>query len=96
MAFAEFMNGIVGRALRVVGGGAMILLGYFTGGGEGLGIAIAGAIPLATGLADVCALAPVLGVPWSGAKIRAQAAAQSELHGTETVPTSSGTSAPVN
>lgn len=72
MAFAKFMNSTQGRILRIVGGLALIGGGLIAVGGvPGLTVAALGLIPLAAGLLDFCVLAPVLSVPWSGAKIRA-------------------------
>ena len=72
MTFARLINSTTGRVLRIVAGIAMILLGIFAlGGATGVVVAAVGAIPLAAGVFDVCLLAPILSVPWSGAKIRA-------------------------
>jgi hypothetical protein len=72
MAFAKLMNSRQGRMLRIVGGLALIASGLLSVGGvPGLTVAALGLIPLAAGLFDFCLLAPVLSVPWSGAKIRA-------------------------
>ena len=72
MAFAAFMNTALGRILRIVVGMAMIGVGLAAiGGVAGLVLAALGTIPLAAGAFDFCLLAPILSVPWSGAKIRA-------------------------
>jgi hypothetical protein len=71
MAFAAFMNSTFGRILRVVAGAAMIAAGLAAvGGPPGIVLAVAGTVPLAAGVFDFCLLAPILSVPWSGAKIR--------------------------
>jgi hypothetical protein len=72
MAFAQFINSTQGRVLRIVAGIALIGIGLAqVGGASGLAIAAVGLIPLAAGVFDACLLAPILSVPWSGAKIRA-------------------------
>jgi hypothetical protein len=72
MAFAQLMNSTMGRILRIVAGTAMILLGIFgLGGATGIVVAALGVIPLGAGIFDVCLMAPILSVPWSGKRIRA-------------------------
>jgi Na+/H+-dicarboxylate symporter len=71
MAFAQLMNSTTGRILRIAVGLALIGIGLFAIQGiPGVGVAMVGAVPLAAGLLDFCLLAPILSVPWSGAKIR--------------------------
>jgi Protein of unknown function (DUF2892) len=72
MAFAQLMNSTAGRILRIVVGLAVIAVGLFAvQGAAGIATALVGAIPLAAGVFDFCLMAPILSVPWSGAKIRA-------------------------
>jgi len=71
MAFAQFMNSTFGRIFRIVVGGALIGAGAALGDGVGIALIVVGLVPLAAGIFDVCLLAPILSVPWSGAKIRA-------------------------
>jgi hypothetical protein len=72
MAFAKLINSTAGRYLRIVAGTVMMGLGLFAiGGTAGLALAVIGVVPTAAGIFDVCLLAPVLSVPWSGKKIRA-------------------------
>jgi hypothetical protein len=53
----RFMNGVWGRAGRVVLGLALIWYGLFTLGGiAGAIVAVAGLLPIALGLAGRCAL----------------------------------------
>lgn len=51
--------------LALIGAGLLAVKG--TGG---IAMAAVGVIPLAAGAFDFCLLAPILSVPWSGAKIR--------------------------
>ncbi len=75
MAFAQLMNSTAGRILRIVVGLAMIGIGLFAVQGPvGIATAVVGAVPLAAGVFDVCLMAPILSVPWSGAKIRSMKA----------------------
>lgn len=70
--FAKFMNSILGRWTRIVGGAAMIVGGLAAVGGvAGLVIAVLGLIPLAAGAFDICMLAPMIRTPFGGAKVRA-------------------------
>lgn len=72
MAFAQLMNSTAGRILRIVVGLALIAAGLLAvKGAAGIALAVIGTIPLAAGVFDFCLLAPILSVPWSGAKIRA-------------------------
>jgi hypothetical protein len=71
MAFAQLMNSTAGRTLRIAVGLALIGIGLFAiRGVAGVAMAIVGAVPLAAGVFDFCLMAPILSVPWSGAKIR--------------------------
>ena len=49
------------------------------GGLPGYALAAVGLVPLAAGLFDFCAMAPIYGVPWSGATIRAMSRKQARL-----------------
>jgi hypothetical protein len=65
------MNCTAGRILRIVVGLALIGVGLLAvKGAAGIALAVVGAVPLAAGVFDFCLLAPILSVPWSGAKIR--------------------------
>ncbi|HEU0073452.1 MAG TPA: YgaP-like transmembrane domain [Dehalococcoidia bacterium] len=70
--FARFMTSVAGRWFRIFAGVAMIAGGLVgVGGPTGLSIAALGLIPLAAGAGDICMLAPMLGTPFGGAKVRA-------------------------
>jgi hypothetical protein len=62
MSLVKWMNGWVGRALRVVAGIALIGTGVAVGGGGGVALAVVGMVPLAAGAFGVCLLAPLMRV----------------------------------
>ena len=64
MAFVEWMASPLGRGLRVVFGALLIYVGLAVVQGVG-GVLLAafGAVPIATGLLNVCPIAPLLGAP---------------------------------
>ena len=67
MGFSEFMATPLGRGIRVVAGAVMIYVGLSVLGGVGGTIlALAGILPIATGLLNVCLLGPLLGAPLKG------------------------------
>ncbi|MEZ5340445.1 MAG: DUF2892 domain-containing protein [Acidimicrobiales bacterium] len=66
MSFARFMASPVGRIVRIVAGIAIIAAGLNMGGTGGTILAIVGALPLLTGIANVCVLAPILRGPFKG------------------------------
>ena len=66
MPFARFMATTTGRAVRVVAGLALIVIGLAVGGAGGVVLALVGLVPLAAGVLDVCFLAPLFKVPFHG------------------------------
>ena len=67
-----FMATAAGRLIRIVAGLGLIGWGLAgVGGSDGYLIAAIGALPLFTGLMNICLIAPLLGGPVSGAKTRA-------------------------
>ena len=70
MGIAKFMASTVGRVGRVIFGLILIALGvgYF-GGVGGWILAVIGLVPIAAGVFNVCLLSPLLGAPFSGAKL---------------------------
>ena len=62
MKFISWMNGTWGRLLRVVAGLALIVGGLVAGGTGGLILAVVGLLPVITGVAGICILAPLMGV----------------------------------
>ncbi len=82
MAFASFMSSAAGRGLRIIVGLGLIGWGVFLSMAAstmttGIILIIVGLLPLATGLFNVCVLAPLFRAPFSGAKVRAHAKEQS-------------------
>lgn len=69
--FVKFMASTTGRAVRIVAGIILILIGLLLiKGTVGIIVAIIGLLPLAAGALDFCVFAPLFGAPMSGAKIR--------------------------
>lgn len=62
MGFVRFMESTAGRVLRVVAGLAMIVVGVLLGGAW-LALAVVGVLPVATGLLNVCLIAPLFHAP---------------------------------
>lgn len=70
--FIKFMASTAGRVLRVVAGLAIIAWGILgMDGTSGYIVAGIGVIPILTGVVDICAFAPLFGMPLNGAKTRA-------------------------
>lgn len=70
MEFAKFMAGPIGRAIRIVAGLALALVGLLVvGGNGGLWMAAVGAIPLVAGIFNFCLFAPLFGGPFLGNKL---------------------------
>jgi hypothetical protein len=71
MAFIEFMASSTGRTVRIITGFVLIILGLLVVKGFWGDVIVAlGLIPLMAGAFDVCLLAPLVGAPFSGRKIR--------------------------
>jgi Protein of unknown function (DUF2892) len=73
MVFAKFMATSFGRTIRILAGIALIAAGVYLGGTWGIVLAVVGAVPLLAGAFNVCGIAPLLGVPFSGSRVRTQA-----------------------
>ena len=74
MGFAQFMSSGLGRALRIVAGIALIVVGLgLVGGTGGIVLAVIGLVPLLAAAFDVCLFAPLFGAPLKGADVRARA-----------------------
>jgi len=66
-AFVSFMASAAGRGLRIVAGAAIVAWGLLqVGGSDGYLLAAAGALPMLTGLLDICVVAPLFGYPLRG------------------------------
>jgi len=70
MGFSTFMASTAGRAVRVIAGVALIVVGGLLGGGW-WALAVVGLIPLAAGALDVCLFNVLFGQPLRGKAIRA-------------------------
>ncbi len=71
MAIAKFMAGPIGRGVRILVGLALIALGLFGGLDQTTGIivAVVGILPVLAGVLNFCLIGPLLGAPFSGAKV---------------------------
>ncbi len=73
MSFARFMASPVGRALRIVAGVALALVGLLVvGGSGGLVMVVVGAVPFVAGVFNFCLFAPLFGQPLLGRKLLEQ------------------------
>jgi hypothetical protein len=71
-AFIRFMASPAGRILRIVAGSGIIAYGLLvTGGDDGMMIAAVGALPILTGVLNICMVGPLMGGPLFGSKARA-------------------------
>lgn len=71
MAFALFMASALGRALRIIAGLALIVVGIvLIKDVAGWIVAVVGLVPLSAGLFDFCLFAPLFGAPFSGDAVR--------------------------
>lgn len=67
MAFTTFMSSGAGRALRIIAGLALIVIGLaVVGGTGGIVLAVVGLVPLGAGAANVCLFGPLLGTDLHG------------------------------
>jgi hypothetical protein len=70
-AVVRFIASPAGRLIRIVAGIGLIAWGQAAvGGSDGYIIATIGVLPLLTGIFDICLIAPLLGAPLKGAKVR--------------------------
>lgn len=70
--FGQFMASRLGRAIRIVGGVALIAGGLLAiGGTTGYVMAAIGLVPLLAGAFDVCVFSRLFGGPFGGPAIRA-------------------------
>jgi len=72
MKFAQFMASPLGRGLRVAFGAVLIYLGLnVVQGVAGTVLAVAGIVPIATGILNICILGPLIGAPLRGSSATA-------------------------
>ncbi|MDM8546768.1 YgaP family membrane protein [Candidatus Venteria ishoeyi] len=65
----SFMASPAGRIIRILAGGGLIAWGLLgVGGNNGMMLAAIGALPMLTGIFNICLFAPLLGAPLSGSK----------------------------
>lgn len=73
MALINFLASSPGRAVRVVAGALLIVVGALVIGGiGGLVVVLIGLVPLLAGMFDFCLFAPLFGAPFSGKAIRGE------------------------
>jgi hypothetical protein len=70
MGFSKFRASTTGRAVRVIVGVALIVVGGLLGGGW-WALAIVGLVPFAAGAFDICLFNVLFGQPMSGKVVRA-------------------------
>lgn len=71
MTFAKFMSTLWGRLLRIIGGIALMLIGWFYFQNPlGYLMMTVGVLPVSAGIFDVCILAPIFDAPFTGEEIR--------------------------
>ena len=63
MRFLSFMNTPAGRAIRIVGGVVLIVIGVAIGGVAGTALAVFALLPIATGVFGLCPINPLFGQP---------------------------------
>lgn len=77
MKFIEFMASGMGRAVRMLAGLALLVIGVYLLTGPsvvaGLLVGAIGLVPLFAGLFDICVFAPLFGAPFHGTHIRQRA-----------------------
>ena len=67
MEFARFMTSTLGRAIRIIAGLALIVVGLLAVHGlAGALIVVVGIVPLIAGILNVCVFAPLFGGPFNG------------------------------
>lgn len=66
MRIARFMASPLGRGARVVLGIILIAVGLLFVGAPGWILVIVGLVPIVAGAANICLIAPILGVPFKG------------------------------
>jgi hypothetical protein len=74
MALINFLaSNPVGRAVRIIAGIILVIVGLFVlGGTAGIIVAVIGLVPLLAGIFDVCVFAPLFGASFYGKNIRGE------------------------
>lgn len=69
----EFLASSAGRLIRIIAGIAIIAIGYFWVDAPWKYVLEAvGLVPIAAGVFDFCVIAPLMGKPFSGKRIRGE------------------------
>ena len=69
--FFSFIATPAGRAVRIIAGLVLVLVGWFVlTGAWGWVVAIIGLVPLLAGIFDRCVFAPLFGLPFVGERLR--------------------------
>lgn len=69
-SFVKFMASPFGRIARVIAGFAIIAWGLVgIGDTNGIIVAAIGALPIFTGVLNICIVSPLLGLPLSGSRV---------------------------
>jgi hypothetical protein len=66
----DFLASRNGRWVRILAGTGMVMAGAASGTNRGRWVALAGLVPLLTGLLDVVPVAPLFGLPAQGEALR--------------------------
>lgn len=69
MSFARFMAQPFGRAIRVITGVVMIIVGVSMSSTVGYVLAALGAVAFLAGALNVCLIAPLLKAPFNGKRL---------------------------
>ena len=72
MGFTKLMATPLGRLVRIVAGIVLIGIGIYAGTTWGVVLGVVGAVALLAGIFNVCLFAPLLGAPFSGARLGPQ------------------------
>ncbi len=73
LSLFTFLGSTAGRWTRAIAGAVLVAAGLFAlGGTPGYIVAIVGLVPLAAGIFDFCVFAPLAGLPFGGAPLRAE------------------------
>jgi DUF2892 family protein len=73
LSLFKFLGSTAGRWTRAIAGAILVAVGLFAlAGTPGYIVAIVGLVPLAAGVFDFCLFAPLAGLPFGGAALRAE------------------------
>ncbi len=73
LSLFAFLGSTAGRGTRAIAGAILVAVGLFAlASTPGYIVAIFGLVPLAAGVFDFCLFAPLAGLPFGGAPLRAE------------------------